>query len=49
MNAGSKFLWVIGIVFSVAIVYRVEPGAAIAEAIVLLILLGVAARHIGRP
>ena len=49
MNAGSKFLGLIAVVFSITIIYRIAPEAAIVEALVLLVLIVVAARQSDRP
>ncbi len=49
MSAGDKFLALLAVVFSITVVYSVSFGAALAEALVLLVLLGIAARRIDRP
>ncbi len=48
MTARNKFLGVAAIVLSIAIIHPVSPSTAIAEAIILFVVLGTVARHISR-
>ena len=49
MSADDKFLLTVAVLFSVLIVYRVAPGAAMMEIIILLVLVYCACRPGSRP